>query len=96
MPKINIRPANITQPEGGTVVFENAVLRNLLVQHPEAAKEWLATRVAPVDVSKISIDDRGRVVIADSTFADAIKKKLAAPHIAGAEAGDTACSNGAC
>ena len=44
MPKITIQPGNISQPSAGTVVFDNAVLRNLLIQNQHAALDWLKTR----------------------------------------------------
>ena len=94
MPKINIQPAHITEPAAGTVVLDNPVLRNLLVQNPAAAQHWLASKVAPVNASSITIDDQGRVVIADKAFAAAIAQKALAGGAAAA--GDTACSNGAC
>jgi hypothetical protein len=94
MPKITIRREHISEPQPGTVAFHNPVLRNLLVQKQPAALDWLSARVAPVDVSKISIDDQGRVVVADKAFAEVIANKLKAPQEAAA--GDTACSNGAC
>ena len=59
------------------------------------ALAWLETRVAPVDVSSVSIDDHGRVVIKNQAFAAEIAKRLAVPGAATA-AGDTACSNGLC
>ena len=97
MPKIEVKPRNISQPAAGTVVFDNSVLRNLLVQKQEGALEWLATRVTPVDVSKISIDDHGRVVITDAAFAKVIDDRLKKEVGTEATALDnTACSNGSC
>ena len=95
MPKITVRPANITQPAANTVVFDSDVLRNLLVQQQQAALDWLKSRVAPVNISEISIDNQGRVVISDPQFAQVIATRLAGGADA-PEAGDTACSNGAC
>jgi hypothetical protein len=94
MPKIIVRSDNISEPAPGSVAFDNPVLRNLLVQKQPAALEWLASRVAPVDVSKISIDEKGRVVIADKAFADVVSQRL--KDTAGSALDNTACSNGSC
>jgi hypothetical protein len=94
MPKIQIRADNISEPKPGTVVLQNSVLRNLLIQKQPAALEWLTTRVGPVNVNDISIDDQGRVVIADKAFAEEISKMVKTGRVDAA--GDTACSNGSC
>ena len=96
MPKIAIGTAHISHPAGDTVVLENSVLRNLLLQNQPAALDWLKTRLAPVDVSKISIDDHGRVVVADHNFAKAVAAKTSTAITASATPGDIGCSNGAC
>lgn len=96
MPKIAIGTAHISHPTGDTVALENPVLRNLLVQNQPAALDWLKTRLAPVDVSKISIDDQGRVLVADHGFAKAVAAKTASAIAASATPGDVGCSNGAC
>lgn len=93
MPKITVQPGNIQQPSANTTVIDNPVLRNLLVHDQAGAMEWLNTRVAPVNVGQVSIDDHGRVVVADAAFAKVISDRIA-PHAAAA--GDTACSNGSC
>jgi hypothetical protein len=95
MPKINIRSEHITQPAPDVVVLNNPVLRQLLVQKQGAALDWLTNRVKPVDISKVSIDDHGRVVISDPDFAQLLSARVAA-EAGNAIAGDTACSNGAC
>lgn len=97
MPKINIRPDNIEHHGDDTVALSNPILRNMLVQKPDAAFDWLSSRVGPVDPAEISIDDNGRVLISNAAFAKVLSDRVAAktgndPAVAG----DTACSNGSC
>jgi hypothetical protein len=94
MPKISIKKADISHPDKGSVTLQNPVLRNLLVQEPSEAMDWLKTKVSAVQPSEVSIDDHGGVVVANAAFAKEIAERLQTNRVDAA--GDTACSNGSC
>ena len=60
---------------GSTAALTSSALATHLIQTPADALQLLG-QVAPVNVSDISIDDQGRVVVDNPAFASALQQSI--------------------
>ncbi len=58
------------------VLITNTNLVNALVQDQATAVQLLSSEVSPVKLEEISIDAEGRVVVANSAFAQGLRNKI--------------------
>jgi hypothetical protein len=88
---IIVKPHEISVPPPRAVTVRNASLTNALVQKPEAALALL-NMVAPVQLTDVSIDERGSVTIENDGF---IKAMRAIPGVV-SRPGGLEANNGLC
>jgi len=61
------------------VSVKSTALINSLISNPEEALEKLRASAASIDLSQISIDDYGTVIIKNDELVEKIKKFIASP-----------------
>ena len=69
------------QISGTTATLSSAALATGLIQNQKEALHVLA-QIAPVKTSEISVDAKGRVVVANSKFAATLKSRIGAGNAA--------------
>jgi len=74
-----VRPIFVTGEQIDTsdpsqVAIANAALVEGLIQNQETALDLLG-EIGPVDLGAISVDDRGRILVADEAFVEGIEER---------------------
>jgi hypothetical protein len=90
--KTNVVRKDITFLKDGSVAIKSNGLLNTFVHSAPHAIAKLAKDVALTSMDNVHIDDRGRIIIDDPQFVDALHKKLANKVISAADT-NTVCSN---
>lgn len=75
-PAIYINAPDISIGPPDEVLITNTNLVSALVQDQATALQLLSSEVSPVKLEEISIDSEGRVVIANTTFAQGLRNKV--------------------
>jgi len=93
------KPLGITQDQigfaGSQTAFTSPALLNELLKDKEAMVKSLGDQVVPVTADKLSVDEFGRLVVDDASFAVALRDKLSklAP---GHALDNSVCNGGGC
>jgi hypothetical protein len=66
--KTNVKATDIDFAEKGKVRIRSVGLLNTFVQSPKDALKKLENDIGPVPLDKVSVDEHGRIVIADAPF----------------------------
>lgn len=65
---VRIQPTDVDVPPSDRVAIRNTALANNLMKNPQEALDLLS-KVAPVKMEDIELDESGRVVVTNAAFA---------------------------
>ncbi|MDF4511698.1 hypothetical protein P3472_11295 [Vibrio parahaemolyticus] len=74
--RIEIKGIDIDLRQDGVVRISSPSLVNGLIKDQAATLNLVDSELAPLDLSKLTFDNQGKVVIADQNFHDQLKAKL--------------------
>jgi hypothetical protein len=74
--RIEIKGTDIDLSQAGIVKISSPSLVNGLIKSQTSTLDLVEAQLATLDINMLSLDNQGRVVIADQNFHDQIKAKL--------------------